>query len=128
MKIKHLKEWCESKDDDDVVFLCIWDDYCEDYSQSTSGYLHTRPAQKKDFIHHQCKHFESIEVKGESRRFCNRRNDFLDSYKSKWACNKFEYSKEYDYCRECNKCHKRYCKYVKDDSRIYVGDGFVSKY
>lgn len=24
--------------------------------------------------------------------------------------------------------HKRYCKYVKDDSRIYVGNGFASKY
>lgn len=128
VKIKHLKKWCETKDDDDIVFLCGYDWDSEGYTQPTSGKLYVRPSQKIDFKHEECKHFELVEVKGELRKFCNRNNEFFNQYYSNNACRKFESDKEINYCRECKDCRKRYCKYVKNDKPIYVGNGHVSLY
>ena len=129
VRIKDLKTWCETKDDDDVVFLCEYSYHSEAYNRPTSGELYVRPPQKRDFKHEECKHYEIVDVKGELRRFCNRKNEFFNEYYSYNACREFESDKEINYCRECKDCHKTYrrCPYVKNDELLYVGDGQVYK-
>lgn len=129
VKIKDLKAWCETKDDEDVVFLCEYDWDSEWYSHPTSGKLMVRPPQKINFKHEECKHYELIEVKGELRKFCNRKNEFFNQYYSNNACSKFESDKEINYCQECKDCRRIYgCNYVKDDSRIHIGEGYIKMY
>ncbi|MBQ8017463.1 MAG: hypothetical protein IJ258_05085 [Methanobrevibacter sp.] len=130
VRIKDLKKWCETKDDDDVVFLCEYSHNSETYDRPTSGWLWVRPPQKIDFKHEECKHYELVDVKGELRKFCNRKNEFFNEYYSYNACRKFESDKEINYCRECAECKKTYrsCPYVKDYEQIRVDNGYVRRY
>ena len=128
MEIKDLKEWCKNKNDEDIVFSCKYSYGSEAYTQPTSVVLRTRPSQKIDFDHEECKHFEIIEIKNKQRGFCNRKNEFFNKYDSKEACRKFESNKEIDYCKECKSCYKgTSCCPLGDKESIYIGDGFVRR-
>lgn len=122
IRIKDLKKWCETKDDNDVV--CAYE-YSYDTGKYTKGidvYLHVQAINRKDLPHTECAYFEEIEVKGKKREYCNKWGSFFGGFgDDDFACFKFKpkTDKPLNFCKKCGGCGYG-CDKVNDVTPIYI--------
>lgn len=79
-KIKDLKEFCSEHEDYQVVKFLTWSEYSESYTKEVPVDLEVRNPKRNEFTHKECLYCEKMNIKGNERLYCNKKEDFIPKY------------------------------------------------